>query len=178
MGRSDFNGKLATFLPSVLWHCWLDIRKSIRPVKNWVMRCWRGYISGVTCKWFACGPADATATLSSLASLKSRLVWTSWCRLTQVVLEKRPLNGCLDGNIYATDSVRFIKFTVWHNEFSTALPCATFQHLDWLVSWSLTSLFSTNMAISETKTTFELTYFTVALGMQHLRIVTMLHMRR
>jgi len=26
------------------------------------------------CKWFACGPTDATATRSSLASLKSRLV--------------------------------------------------------------------------------------------------------
>ena len=38
---------VAVFLPSVLWHCWLGIRKSIRPVKNWVMRCWRGYLSGV-----------------------------------------------------------------------------------------------------------------------------------
>ena len=33
-------------------------------------------------------------TPSSLASLKSRLVLLFWCRLTQVVLEKRPLNGC------------------------------------------------------------------------------------
>ena len=48
-------------LPSVLWHCWLGIRKSIRPVKNWMMRCWHG-------------PADATATPLSLASLKSILV--------------------------------------------------------------------------------------------------------
>jgi len=39
--------------PSVLWYCWLDIRKSIWPVKNWVMRCGRGYLSGVRCKWFA-----------------------------------------------------------------------------------------------------------------------------
>ena len=41
------------------------------------------------------GPADATATQSSLASLKSRLVLPFWCRLTQVVLEKRLLNGCI-----------------------------------------------------------------------------------
>jgi len=27
------------YLPSVLWHCWLGIRKSIWPVKNWVMKC-------------------------------------------------------------------------------------------------------------------------------------------
>ena len=29
--------------------------------KNWVMRCWCGYLSGVMCKLFAYGPADATA---------------------------------------------------------------------------------------------------------------------
>jgi len=34
-----------------------------------------GYLSGVRCRWFACGPADATAILLwSLASLKSILV--------------------------------------------------------------------------------------------------------
>ena len=36
--------------PSVLWHCWLGVRKSIRPVKNWVMG--HGYLSGVWCKWY------------------------------------------------------------------------------------------------------------------------------
>ena len=33
-------------------------------------------------------------TQSSLASVKSRLVLPFWYRITQVVLEKRPLNGC------------------------------------------------------------------------------------
>jgi len=47
-------------LPSVLWHCSLGIRKSIWPVKNWVMRCWCGYLSVARCKRFAFGPADAT----------------------------------------------------------------------------------------------------------------------
>ena len=32
-----------------------------------------GYLSGVTCKWFAYGPVDATATPLSLSSLKFRL---------------------------------------------------------------------------------------------------------
>jgi len=63
--------------------------------KNWLVRCWRGYLTGASCKWFAYGPADVTATLSSLASLKSRLVLPFWCRSTQVVPEKRPLIGCL-----------------------------------------------------------------------------------
>jgi len=79
----------------VLWHCWLGVRKSIQAVKNWVMRCWHGYLSLARCKWFAYGPAYATATPLSLASLKSRMVWPFWCWLTQVVLEKRPLNGSL-----------------------------------------------------------------------------------
>ena len=73
---------------SVLWHCWLTIRKSIQPVKR-VMRFWHGYLSGAN------GPADATATPSSLASLKSRLLslLPFWCQITQAVLEKRLLMG-------------------------------------------------------------------------------------
>ena len=48
-------------LPSVLWHCWLGGRKGIRPVKNWVVGCWCGYLSGARCR-LAYGPADATTT--------------------------------------------------------------------------------------------------------------------
>ena len=59
---------------SVLWHCWLGVAKGIQRVKNWVMWCWHGYLSLARCKWSAYGPADATATPSSLASLISRLV--------------------------------------------------------------------------------------------------------
>jgi len=33
-------------VPSVLWRCWLGGRKGIRPVKNWEVRCWHGYLSG------------------------------------------------------------------------------------------------------------------------------------
>jgi len=53
---------------------WLGVRKSIRPVKNWVMRCWHGYLFRVRCRWFAYGPDDAIANLSSVPSLKSRQV--------------------------------------------------------------------------------------------------------
>jgi len=48
-------------LPSVIWHCWLGIRKSSWSVKKWLMRCWCGCMSGVKCKWSAYGLADATA---------------------------------------------------------------------------------------------------------------------
>ena len=48
-------------VPSVLWRCWMCGRKGIRPVKNWVVGCWCGYLPGAQCR-LAYGPADATAT--------------------------------------------------------------------------------------------------------------------
>jgi len=44
-----------------LWRCWLCGRTGIRPVKNWVVGCWRGYLSGARCR-LAYGPADASGT--------------------------------------------------------------------------------------------------------------------
>ena len=52
---------LPVLLPSVLWRCWLGSRKGIRPVKNWVVGCWCGYLSGARCR-LAYVPLDATAT--------------------------------------------------------------------------------------------------------------------
>jgi len=51
---------LSSCCPSVLWHCRLGIIMSIQPVKNWVMRCWCGYLSGARCTLLAYGPADAS----------------------------------------------------------------------------------------------------------------------
>ena len=45
--------------------------------------------------WQEGHPACKNRVVSlSLASVKSRLVLPFWYRLTQVILEKRPLNGC------------------------------------------------------------------------------------
>ena len=52
------------------------------------------YLSGVRCR-LAYGPADATATRFLLLQKKSRLVLPFWHRLTRVVVEKGPLNGCM-----------------------------------------------------------------------------------
>ena len=84
--------------PWVLWHCW----KSIRPVNNWVMRCWRGYVSGVRCKRFAYGPAYATATPSSLPSLKSAWFGLSGAGLPRLSWKKMPLNECQSVFQYST----------------------------------------------------------------------------
>ena len=83
-------------MPSVLWCSSLYGKKGIRSLKNWVMRCWRGYLFRARVKWFANGPADATAAPLSLASVKSRMVypsgtgiprlsWKKYCWTTVVV---------------------------------------------------------------------------------------------
>ena len=61
---------LVVYLPSVLRRCWLGDRKGIRPVKDWVVGCWHGYLPGARCR-LAHGPADATAT----HCLFSRTTW-------------------------------------------------------------------------------------------------------
>jgi len=60
----------------------------------WVVRDRHGYLSGVRCKWFAYGPADATDTPSSLAPVKSRMVYLSGTGLSRLSRKKRLLNGC------------------------------------------------------------------------------------
>jgi len=92
IGRYFFNLLyMSMYVPSVLWRCWLGGRKGIRPVKT---------------EWWGTGlviclergadlhMAQLMPLPLSLAPVKSRLVLPFWYRLTQVVLEKRPLNGC------------------------------------------------------------------------------------
>ena len=60
---------------------------------TYLLTCWRGYLSGSSCR-LAYGPAD-TMPLTSLAPVKSRLVLPFRYRLTWVVPDKGPLNGCV-----------------------------------------------------------------------------------
>ena len=78
----------------MLWRCWLGGRKGIRPVKK---------LSGEVLAWLSVWSEVQTCILPSwccchslsLASVKSRLVLPFWYRLTRVVPEKGPLNGCV-----------------------------------------------------------------------------------
>jgi len=84
----------SVLLPSVLWRCWLGGRKGIRPVKK--LSCgvlaWLSVWSEVqTCIW----PSWCHYHSLSLVSVKSRLVLPFWYRLTWVVPDKGPLNGCV-----------------------------------------------------------------------------------
>ena len=82
-----------SYLPSVLWHCWLGIRKSTQPVKKWVMMCWHGYRSAARCRWFAYSPADAIPS--------PRLIKI----LTGLALLVPPYSDCA-GKEATTDSVQ------------------------------------------------------------------------
>jgi len=98
-----------TVSPSVLWHCWLGVRKSIRPVKKWVMGvlAWLSVWSVVQMiciwpSWCHCHPI-----ISCFSKIQNGLPF--WCRLTQVVLEKRPLNVCMYVcNIYDSTAIVII----------------------------------------------------------------------
>jgi len=82
-------------VPSVPWNCWFGVRKSIRPVKKlsdevlarlsvWskmqMIRMWSS--------WCYCHP-------NITCFIKTQNGLTFWCRLTQTVLKKKLLNGCL-----------------------------------------------------------------------------------
>ena len=89
---------------SVLWRCWLGGRKGIRPVKTewWgvgVVICW-SEVQTCSCIW----PSWCRWHSLSLASVKSRLVLPFWYRLTWVVPEKGPLNGCVCVCVCTIDS--------------------------------------------------------------------------
>jgi len=86
--------------------------------KNWVVRYWSGYLSGVNCKWFAYGPADATATPWSPAPVKYRMVYLSGAGLPDDCPEKRPLNGCSSSSSSLVDmDIRILCTKFYHNYY-------------------------------------------------------------
>jgi len=79
--------------PSLLWRCWLGGRKGIQPVKNWVVGCWRVYLSGAWCRLAYGQLTRLPLTVSCFSKIQIGLPF--WYRLTRVVPEKGPLNGCV-----------------------------------------------------------------------------------
>jgi len=61
---------------------------------------WRGSLSGVWCKWFAYGPADATAIPSSLASVRSWMVYLSGVGLPRLSWKKAVIRMCVCVCVY------------------------------------------------------------------------------
>jgi len=88
-----YNSLHPAFELSVLWRCWLGGRKGIRPVKNWVVGCWHGVCleRGADLHMSQLMPLPLTVSCSS----KIQIGLPFWYRLTWVVPEKEPLNGCV-----------------------------------------------------------------------------------
>ena len=97
---------LGWYIVSVLWHCWFGGRKSVRPVKNRVVGGVLAWLSVWSEVQTCISPSWCHCHSLSLAPVKSRLFLPFWYRLTQVVLERRPLNG----------------FTVVHNHLTASFP--------------------------------------------------------
>jgi len=111
------------YYPSVLWRCWLGGRKGIRPVKNWVVGCWRGCL-----EWRAdlhiAHQMPLPLTFSCFS--KSRLVLTFlvlpyWYLLTRVVPDIFQKSS---KTVVCVCVCVFIKF--W-NRLALFTTCASFQ---------------------------------------------------
>jgi len=103
--------------------------------KNWVMRCWLSVWSEVqiVCIWSSwCHSHPKTP--SSLAWFKFRLVLPFLYRFTQVVLEKRSLNGCSSCTCTCslstcTYTVRSTSTCTWRSSTCTYTCMISMQHL-------------------------------------------------
>ena len=119
-----------SLLPSVHWYCWLGIRKSIRPVKKWLMGCWCGYLSAARCRLFAYGPADASAfpiPCHLLPHLNPDWVLPFWYWLTQTVVEKRLWNGCSSLLHMIFAQIWLVSWLKFNHTFNTSC------HIPWRV---------------------------------------------
>jgi len=72
--------------------------------KPWVVGCWHGYLSGPRCR-LAYGPADAMATRCLLLQKNPDWFLPFWYRLTRVVPDKGPLNGCGCWCVYSASTL-------------------------------------------------------------------------
>jgi len=96
-------------VPSVLWRCWLGGRKGIRPVKNWVVGCWRGYLSGARCR-LACGQL-MPLPLTVFCFSKIQIGYTFLVPAQLGSPGKGPLNGCV--RIHLCDVVFGLLWRCW-----------------------------------------------------------------
>ena len=78
---------------SVLWRCWLGGRKGIRPVKNWVVRCW--HMAQLM-------PLPLTVSCFS----KLQIGFTSLVPAHLGSPRKGPLNGCVCVCVHARTCAR------------------------------------------------------------------------
>ena len=98
--------------------------------KNWVVGCWHGYLSGMRSR-FAHTPADITATHCIML----------WYWLTQVVLDKEPLNGCCNLQFTHSSSHNNITCSRNTNQSPASCSCCSLVKNDSIFTLSMLSSF-------------------------------------
>ena len=91
-------------------------------VRVCVCVCWCCYLSGARCIMCAYGPSDATASKNPIISclILIQASCTFWYLLTQVVPEKRPLNGCSSSSSLCCS---MCLYSMWRKNAITAWLC-------------------------------------------------------
>jgi len=112
----DFSLTFYIPLASVLWRCWLGLgwqeghpacKKLSGEVLVWLSVWSDEQTICIWSSWCHCHPI-----ISCCSKIQNGLPF--WCRLTQVVLEKRPLNGCSSSSIlHCTTCHRSVCGTDW-----------------------------------------------------------------
>jgi len=90
-------------------------------------RDWRVYLSGTRCKWF---PADATATSSSLAPAKSRMVYLYGAGLPRLSW-KKPLNWSSSNSSNKTTLAVYVPFAA-KDAWYVYIICRSFKNMNGL----------------------------------------------
>jgi len=117
---------LETAFTALLWRCWLAGRKGIRPVNmgdkvlGW-LSVWREV--QMICIWSSWCHCHLVISCSS--KIQNGLPF--WRRLTHVVLEKRPLNGCSSSSCTILESQQVIWWNVANVSYSMSLQ----NHWEW-----------------------------------------------
>ena len=99
--------------------------------KNWVMRCWCGYLSGARCRLFAYGPADATAKIATVPKSHHLLPYFNphWFHLLVLAYPGCPGKEAVKVSKFCvTLLLRTIKWVLCYN-----------SHVVCICSWHLTS---------------------------------------
>ena len=115
-------------MPSVLWRCWLGGRKGIRPVKNWVVGCWHGYLSGARCR-LAYGPAMLLPlTVSCFSKIQIGFIFLVPAHLGSP--GKRAVKWvCVCGSMYTV----VLKY-IWNDQsmWAAKYPLKRYDAVDWV----------------------------------------------
>ena len=115
----------------LVWH-----REKYPACKNWVMRCWCGYLSAARCRLFAYGPADATVSKNPIISCS--IAQVPFLRAFQCVVAKVKSNWAaflirfVDNRKCSTGQMHFLSPNQVNEYILNGTSSYTFAKIDFL----------------------------------------------